>query len=423
MQDLSKFKHYQTNNNIDLYICSNNKFKTNLLQLYIMLPLKKETVSKTALIPYIMYRGSKKYPTSRDIKIKLDKLYGANLNLAVIKRGEIQFVKFSLEVINENFLPDKEPLLGKAIILLNEILTNPLFKEEYVEQEKKHIISEIKSLINDKYRYSIQRLYQEMCKDEPYSIFKLGNIDECQDINKDQLYHHYHNLLNNSHIKIFTVGDIDEEEVYQKINSTFTFEHEQLQNYNKTIIKTVQDEVNEVTEKMEVNQGKLVMGYRTAINKNHPLYYPLLVYNGILGGFTHSKLFKNVREKASLAYYVKSSIESTKGLMTISSGIESKNYKKTREIINKQVKKMKEGDFSEEEFDWTIKALSNRYKSSLDNMKGLTGHYLLGLINNKPETIEQSLKNIKKVSKKQIVETAANIKLDTVYFLDKKVEN
>lgn len=418
----NKFQYFQTDNEIDLYLSKNDKFKTNLIQFVVLNELNRETVSQNALVPYILYRGSKKYPSSREFKIEMDKLYGAELNVSVWKRGEIQVLNFSLEIVNEKYLPTDEPLLEEGLDLLKELVLNPLFTEKFFKQEREYIIKEIKSLINDKYSYSLARCYQNMCEKEPYSIHKLGQIEKHQSMKYDFVKTQYEEIIQNHKILLFIVGDIEYDDVFESINNKFQFDHQQPENVNKTIINKDIKEIKEVEEGLNVQQGKLVLGYRTNITRSNDLYYSLIVYNGILGTFPHSKLFQNVREKESLAYYASSSVESTKGLLMITSGIEFDAYEAARNLILEQVDNLNKGLFSDDEFNWTKDSLISRFKSSADNIKAIVGHYLLGLINDHPETIYDSIQQIEKVSKNDIIEIGKNIKLDTVYFLNKKVE-
>ncbi|HLV09832.1 MAG TPA: insulinase family protein, partial [Halanaerobiales bacterium] len=181
--------------------------------------------------------------------------------------------------------------------------------------------------------------------------------------------------------------------------------------------------VHKIIEKKNVEQGKLVMGFRTGeIKRNSELFYELLFCNALLGAFPHSRLFRKLREEASLAYYVSSWLESTKGLMVINAGIDFINYERSINIINEQLELLKLGEINKEEFSWTKKALINSYKSIADNARGLTGHYLLGLINGRKENIYTAINKIKNVRKDDIKNIAPYIKLDTIYFLDKKVE-
>ncbi|MFW6281516.1 MAG: EF-P 5-aminopentanol modification-associated protein YfmF [bacterium] len=423
MSKKNDFKNYQSSNNIDIYISNNPKFKTNYLQFLILNPLEKETVSKNALIPYILYRGSEKHPGIRDIKISLDELYGANLSISVLKRGEIQIISFSMELVNEKYLPVKERLLDKGLALIKELITEPLFSEEFFFQEKEFIVKKIKALLNDKYSYSLFRCQEEMCSNEAYGLHKLGCIDDYKEMNYLDLKSHYHNIIDNSYMMMFLVGDLNEDTAFNSINRIFDFKHSQKAFENPTVVKKDVDKVMEIEESLNVNQGKLVMGFRTGISKNDPLYYPLVVYNGILGSFPHSKLFQNVREKASLAYYASSNLESTKGLLMISSGIEFDNYKKAREIIIKQIEDLKAGKFTEEELEWTKSSLANGFQSSTDDIRSLSAYYLLGVINQKAESFAEAISKIRDVNKDDVVKAAQSIKLDTVYFLNKKVNH
>lgn len=421
MTKLTDFKYYQTDNQIDLYVCRNTKFKTNLIQFFLINPLNEKNVSKSALVPFIIYRGSEKYPSSMDFKIHLDELYGAEFSVSVWKRGENQIINFSLEIVNEKFLPTDEPLLEKGFELLRELILNPLFTEEFFQQERDYIIKEIKSLINDKYSYSLQRCYQEMCKEEPFGLYKLGRVEDHRNLKRDHVFDQYKEMLSQKKIYLFVVGDVQEERVADDVNKKFSFEHSQPENVNNTLVKKDVTEIKEVVDNLNVQQGKLVMGFRTGIARSDNLYYPLIIYNGILGGFPHSKLFQNVREKASLAYYASSNIESTKGLLMISSGIQFENYNKTKNIIIEQIDKLSQGDFTADELEWTKKSIISQFKSSADITRGLSGHYLLGLINGKEETINDSINLLNAVSKEDILHVSRSITLDTIYFLNKKV--
>ncbi len=424
MQKLTSFNNYTSKNNLALHICKIPKFKTNLFQFYIIQPLKKETATRTALIPYLLYRGSRNYPTSRDFILRLDELYGANLNISVVKRGENQVIRFTLEIINENFIPEKEKLQVEGLRLLKDLIFNPLlkkgiFRDNYVEQEKTFLKDEIESLVNNKYNYAMERCYQVMCSREPFGIYKLGSVSDLKELNSENLYEHYQKLIKENYMGIFIIGDVDEKKVYDQVSQIFDPEHNQPEVINKTLIRNDVKEVREVVERMNIRQGKLTLGFRTGITRESELYYALMVYNGILGGFPHSKLFQNVREKASLAYYASSNIESTKGLLLINSGIEFSHYEKAKEIILKQIMLMKKGEIEPKEFEWTKKGLINQLKSAADNNNHLAGHYLLGLINDKSESVETMIEMIKRVEVSDVVEAAEQIKLDTIYFLNK----
>src|SRR5690554_4622112 len=267
MDNYNDFKHYQTDNNIDLFICSNPKFKTNLISIYLIQALEDKTVSKTAVIPYILYRGSLKYPEIRDFKMKLDELYGAELSVSVIKRGEFQILSFSLEIINERFISENLNLLQNGIQLLFELITNPLFSEKFVEQEKEHLIREIKALINDKYSYAIERCFQEMCAGEPFGLNKLGKIEDIKNLHRGSIYKHYKKILRKNKLFAFIIGDIKEEVAYNKFNNNVKFIHKGDRQLKHSVIPKNIMNVHKIIEKKNVEQGKLVRSEERRVGK------------------------------------------------------------------------------------------------------------------------------------------------------------
>ena len=166
-----------------------------------------------------------------------------------------------------------------------------------------------------------------------------------------------------------------------------------------------------------MSQAKLVLGFRTNIAYGDPLYGLLLMYNGILGGFPHSKLFQNVREKASLAYYIFSRLERHKGVMVVAAGIDSNDYEKARGIIEEQVEAMAAGRISETEIENTRRGLINHLRTVEDNPYQIINFHLDGTIGGKNYTIAELIRCIEAVTLEEIKAAAEKIKLDTVYLL------
>jgi predicted Zn-dependent peptidase len=141
------------------------------------------------------------------------------------------------------------------------------------------------------------------------------------------------------------------------------------------------------------------------------------VFNGIFGGFPHSKLFLNVREKNSLAYYASSRVESHKGLLMVMSGIEMKNYERALTIIHEQMEAMKKGDFTDKELEQTKAVIKNQLLETIDTPYGMTEVLYHNVVAKTNRTIEEWIEGVEKVQKDEIVQLAEKIQLDTVYFL------
>jgi len=406
----------------NLHYLSTDKFKTNLIQLYFMLPLSNnKEAAMNALIPAVLKRGSEDYPNQRELKTELEGLYGSKTNFNILKRGENQILRFSLEMVNEKFLPHKTNLTQKAFDLLNEIIFNPVledgqFKQKYFEQEKENLKNNIKALINDKYSYAVENCIKKMCSSEKYSIYKLGDIDSLSEFSSRELYEHYKKLISEAQRSLFLVGNFKRNFVENIFDNTPLSAGEDIYDQDTEFIYEDKD-LDFYEESLAVNQAKLTLGYRTGITRKMEDYYALVVFNSLLGGSTHSKLFQEVREKRSLAYYVNSSIESTKGLMFVNSGINAENSDKVIELVNSQIQSLVAGDFSEDEFNRSKKSIINSLKQDFDSSNALAAHFLLTLINDQPESISATIEGIEDVRKEDVMAAAAKLKADTAYLL------
>lgn len=422
MKDI--FTHRTLKNGINLFIHSTDKFKTNTFCIFIHQNLKKETATMTALLPFVLKRGTQNFPTSRHISLYLENLYGADMGGDILKRGERQILQFFLETVNRKYICGKD-IMDDSLNVFKELVLNPVledggFKEAYVEQEKDVLRRAIESLYNDKFNYAIERCFQEMCKDEAFSIYKYGNVEDLEKIDKSNLYHYYLECIYNCPMDFFVLGDVDEDDVACRIEKLFDFHRHAEKTVNSTCFKKEITKEKIVEENQDVNQGKLSMGFRTNTRYGDDDYYALMVYNGILGGGPHSKLFQNVREKAGLAYYAFSKLEKNKGLMLIGCGIDFSNFDRAVGIIKEQLEDIKAGKISNYEFDSTVKSIISSLKETADSPSMIISLYLDGIINGVRESTEDMIKKIQSVSKDDVRKVAQKIELDTIFFLNKK---
>lgn len=404
-----------------LHVVETEKYKTNTFVWKMKAPLTKEDVTKRALLPQVLQSSSAKYASTTALRSYLDELYGATLFVDLAKKGEYHVMSFTLEIANEKFLSDSSPLLKKGFELLAEILTNPntkgnAFDQKTVEKEKRTLKQRIQSVFDDKMRYSNVRLLEEMCKGEPYALQVNGEAASVDSITSENLYQYFQQAFLEDEMDLYVIGDVKVEEVKKLSSELLHFE-------NRTSMRTValdakkKDQVREVKEQQDVKQGKLNMGYRTNIIYGDSDYFALQVFNGIFGGFSHSKLFINVREKASLAYYATSRLESHKGLMMVMSGIDLKNYDQAVGIIHEQMEAMRQGDFSDQELVQTKAVIKNQILETIDTQRGLTEILYHNVVAHAEIPLQNWIKDMQKVTKEEIVAVAKKIDLDTIYFL------
>ncbi|HWJ02146.1 MAG TPA: pitrilysin family protein [Verrucomicrobiae bacterium] len=414
-----EFRHYVLDNGLNLYVLPTTKFKTVMLKAFWHQNLDQDA-AKNALLAMILKRGTRQHPTSRGINLHLEELYGAEFDSRVIKKGERQIIEFELELVKDSLV--NEPLLEKGLELLREILLDPLvndegFDPEYLAQEKEQLGQLIASVYNDKVQYSAERCLEELGKNERFGISRYGKVNDFPGINTENLYQHYLARRNTVPVDVFVVGDVNPEQVYSSVNKVLTFPRQGGYQLLPVEVEVPVSATQEIIEKQEVNQGKLCLAYRTNLNYAADDYPALVVCNGILGGFAHSKLFQNVREKESLAYYATSRLEKSKGILLIASGIEFANYHRAREIIEAQVADLVKGNITDLELENTKRALHHTLRAGTDNFHLMIDLALDGLINGRLRKQSDFAREIDRVTKADLLRVAEKIRLDTVYYL------
>lgn len=407
---------------IKVHSLKTNKFKTNLIAIFLTSELSRKTVTSNALISAVLRRGSKNMPTQEEISKELEELYGATFDCGIDKTGDNQVLKFYIESINDKFLPQKdENMLKTSIEKILDIVFNPLIKDEvfdkeYVAQEKENIKHRIEGKIDNKARYALDRCIEEMYKDKPFGLYKFGYVEDLENINEKNLYQQYKDLINECKIDIFISGDIDDNiESIILENEKVKELKEREPKYNKES-EQEREKHGEITEKMDVNQGKLVIGLDVNTQSEDEKYYTL-VYNNILGGSANSKIFQNVREKANLAYVASSNYFRYKNNIFINCGIEISNYQKAVDLIKIQLEDMKKGNFTDEEIENAKKSIVAIIRTIDDEQDtGITYYFGQELSNNKT-SIENYIKKIEGVKRENILDVANKIDINTIYFL------
>lgn len=405
----------------NLHIVKTEKYKTNTFIWKMKAPLNKDEVTLRALLPYVLQSNSKKFPSTTALRSYLDDLYGASLYVDLSKKGEYHIISFSLEVANEKFLSDPTPLLRKAIEFFAEILTNPNvsgsgFDSTTIDAEKRTLKQRIQSIYDDKMRYSNFRLVEEMCKDEPYALHVHGQMEQVDGINPENLYSYFQQAFREDEMDFYVIGDVEEREVQAVSDELLHFQARTPKRLLEARTKKT-IEAKKVKEVQDVKQGKLNIGYRTNIIYGDADYFALQVFNGVYGGFSHSKLFINVREKASLAYYCASRLESHKGLMMVMSGIDNKNFDQAVKIIKEQMQAMKNGDFSDAELEQTKAVIKNQLLETIDTARGMVEILYHNVVAGTKISLDDWLEKMDQTTREEIVKVADKIDLDTIYFL------
>ena len=405
--------------NVYLTYIPSEKFKTSFLSAQLAAPLRRETAGQNALLVNVLSRGTARCPDLTALGRELDLLYGANLEPTVRKKGECQLFGFVASCIDERCLSGEEGLLEKLTDLLGETLCSPALEDgilrgDYVSSERENLADLIRSTINDKRSYAARRLSEEMCREEPYGTGRMGSAPDVESISREELDRRYRGLLPRARLELFYCGRADRERVAGSFRRAFAaLPREGQPEPTPTIRRPAPPACRIVTETMDVTQGKLCMGFRT----DCPDVPANMLMNAMFGGGSSSKLFLNVREKLSLCYYAGSAYHRLKGLVTVSSGIDPRQYDRAVEEITAQLEALRRGVWAEEELENAKRYLVSALRSTEDSASALEDFLMGQAAAGCEETLPELAEAVAAVTGDRVAEAAAALRPDTIYFL------
>ena len=400
-----------------------NKFKTTVISFSAFSNLNKEDISKNSIIPCLLTNSCKKYPSFLKISTKLEELYGSSVSKNSGKLGDVQVLTISAESLNNEFTQNSENNILETSKLLCEMIFNPniidgKFDEVSLNQEKRQLIENIQAELNDKRLYARKKCEEIMCKNEKYGINE--SVETVQNLKNEDIFEAWKNILKSSHIEIIVVGNCEYNLIFDEFKNNFSnIERSNIEKCEQEIVEEI-EKITEATEKMDVTQCKLVMGFRTKIAKPSEDVDAVKVMNALLGGTPQSKLFLNVREKKSLCYYCSSRYNPNKGVLFIESGVEKENIDKAKEEILNQIQEIKLGNFSDKDL-LEIKLFITQSIQKIDDDLGALGSWYVSrsFDENKQSPIN-AIEKINSVSREKVIEVAEKLSLDTVYTLSGK---
>lgn len=386
-------------------------------------PLAPETAAVRALIPRVLRRGCAAYPSIAQLTERMQTLYNTVLSgSAVYRRGEMQIISQGVSMLDNSVIPDGTDVWSGALSLLRDVwfaplLENGVFYSSYVEREKESLCDAIRASINNKSAYAATRCYQEMCKDERFSVSVLGTAERVSTATADAVYAEYQNILRRMPCEIYYVGRGSASALASHLRDAFDGVERDVISLPPTEKIRTAGTVREVTETQPTAQSKLSLGFRTDSFESEGARAAMLMFQEIYGSGPLSKLFMNVREKLSLCYYCSSSAELLKGVMQVNCGIEAAKKDAAQAEILAQLDCVRNGDFTAAEMEAARKSLHCAITQIGDEPDAMASWALGRQLAGQNITRAEELAQIDAVTKSDIIEIARKITLDTVYFM------
>ena len=409
---------------VHLHFIQSEKFKTNKIKVRFSAPMSEKTIAGRVLTASMLETSNALYPTSQSFREKLANLYGANFSTSLSRRGLVHYLDINLSFVRDQFLSRKNVLTDEMLEFLKASLFSPLsngdaFDAKTFEIEKKNVLTDLEAEIENHFYHAHRKLNDLFYDLSEMRIPRVGTVELVEKETAESSFATFQQMLKEDQIDFFFIGNFNEIAVRDKIQDFHFAEREQplelmyQQNYSNV--------TRENLEQREVHQSIIELAYHFSVQYGDSEHLPLIVLNGLLGGFAHSKLFVNVREKESLAYTISSNFDIFSGLMRIYAGIDRANRTKTIALINRQILDLKRGNFTDDELEQTKKMLKNSILLAQDRQNTLIERaYMSAVLGKKFLSLEAWLESLENVRKNEVIKAAQQLKLQAIYFMEGK---
>lgn len=407
---------------VGAYIQSTNKFKTILIEYKFRANYNPATATARTLLKNVLVTNSKKYPSQKALDNQMSWLYGASLSSSSQRYGTQHVLSFRLKIVNDRYIGGDETLLEEGVAFLQEIIFNPnvenaTFHEPTFNREKINLAHYFNSLEDDKGKFANIKLNETLFEGTDQAYLGMGSEEFLEMNTSESIYQTYQNMLKNDSIDIYVSGDVDNERIVKAINNQTLTDRDPLP-IGPFFDLDLRPEIAKVEHYSDVTQGKLLFGFKSPAHYGNAEYYAGMVFNGLFGGFPHSKLFQNVREKESLAYSASSYLDYIRGTMVVSTGIAFEKKDQVEKIVLAQLEDMQTGDFSDDLINQTKNMLINQYKQNDDSQAAaLSKIYSNQLLTGKNISDDEWLQAVNEVTHEDIVHIAKQMKLQAIFFL------
>lgn len=414
-----KYTNYDMNA-YNLHIINTNKFKTITVEVDFRYCVDAKNITKTNILKDMLLSSSYNYPSEIELVKETENLYDLKLSSSNIRIGNDNILSFRTRFLNEIYTENKmneESIKFLLDVIFNPNVKNKKFNDDDLKKSKNKLAKNIHSIKDNKLKYALFNLFSKY-SDKPYSYNPYGYIEDIDKIDSENLYTYYKDIINNSIIDIFVVGEVDGD----KIKNIFKDNFKACMFHPKRVDILVSElepvkRIKKYKDIEDANQSQFTMLCSLNSLTDFERKYVLLVYNEMLGGSSNSMLFDTIRGKNSYAYYVNSSHKAYDNILFIYAGIEVGNDDEVLKLVRKSLVDISKGKFNDELLESSKKAIISGIITSFDYPAGIMNNYLAKVLVNS-EDAEVRIKNIEKITKDDIISLAKKVRPNAVYVLE-----
>ena len=407
---------------ISAHFVQSKKFKTNKITVRFTASLSLETVAGRMLSASMLETANKAYPTSQVFRRYLASLYGTDISTSAYRRGQAHVLDLTFTYVRDEFLSKKNVLTSRILELVKHTLFAPLvqdgaFESALFEIEKKQLLASLATDMGDSFYFAHKELDSLFFHDERLKLRYSDLRNRISNESPESSYTCFQDALKNDRIDFFFLGDFNEVEVKEWLRS-FSFTGRQI-DVKPQYQQPYSNVLREGMIRKNVGQSVLELAYHCSTSYGDKHHLAMVVMNGLLGGFAHSKFFTNVRENAGLAYTISSQLDLFSGQLRMYAGIDRGNRNQARKLMNHQLLELKKGNFTDLEIEQTKEMIRRTLLLAQDSQTSLIERvYLNSLLGKSTSDFDSWVEKLNQVDKEAICKAANSVRLQAIYFME-----
>ncbi|MBS0957235.1 insulinase family protein [Leuconostoc pseudomesenteroides] len=415
-------KKYRINSGVNLVVLPTTQFKTLHIAIDFVAPALTSNISARSLLSYLMAVSTRQYPTQQEVAQKTIDLYGAQYQTDVYRFGQTHHVRVTLQLPAPDYIDDGNDLLVDAFNFLQEMIFDPLldgqkFDRKVFVKEQQSLINELESIKDDKPRYAISQL-RNITYDVPnLQSSSAGDIDLVKNLTPESLYTAYQNMISSDLVNIVVLGNVNESDV-ESIIKDWSISPRRLpvlQPFYRQALRPATVEKKQYQR--DINQAMLTLAMRLDVPPLDKQRFAAMVMNALLGGSPLSKLFMNVREKASLAYSIYSKWQYDTGFLLIAAGLDADKVVQAEKMIDEEILAIQNGEFEDKVVTSIKKSLINDYLSQQDSPNSQIETAFSRLLTGSETSESEWIKQVQAVTANDIRLVAKKLQIQSRFIL------
>ena len=407
---------------VTLHHRRSDRFKTELVRVFLRAPVDERRTLRH-LFAALMTRGTQGSPTRRELAARLQNMYGAGYGVAAQRIAGRHVLALRSSTAAGRFLPGRPNNLAAMLQFLSEVLAGPPTAplEDVFEYERRNLLRDLAARLNNKGRYALGRLHEEMYAGTPLAGPDVGTVEAIQEASLSDAVAEGMRTVSEGEVDIYLLAPCTPLQAERLVRRHLKLQPRRRERFSSVPLRPPRRRVRTVREAMDVEQGKLLLGFRLEDWGPRESPHVSALADAVFGGGPASKLFKNVREKRSLCYDVRSWIDQVNGSVGVQAGIKPENYAAALRAIRAHVRDMVRGKISDEEVERARQAIEGGLRTVPDSQAGLVEFfYRSRLLKRKEKDLAAVLRGVQRAAVSDIPRLFERARLDTIYFLDQK---